>query len=127
MAKMTVGVAGIETISGALKKPKKQDGHNHGSYLIAVHRVAPTTNPNCQRLYAKPADAYVRTKAPSADEMAIRDKFTAVSRAVALRKKDLSKMAADQAAFEAQKATGKKTLRAYLWMLESDAYDQANG
>ena len=31
---MTVGVAGIETISGALKRPKKQDGHNHGNYLL---------------------------------------------------------------------------------------------
>ena len=52
MAVMTVGVAGIETISGALKRPKKQDGHNHGNYLVATHRKAATTNPNCQRVYA---------------------------------------------------------------------------
>ena len=127
MAKAKVSAAGIEYIQGAMKRPKVINGHNHGNYLVMTHRTAETNNPNCQRIYTFDADRYKRTSAPSADEMAIRDKFTAVSRAVALRKKDLSKMAADQAAFEAQKATGKKTLRAYLWMLESDAYDQAQG
>ena len=29
MAVMKVGAAGIETISGALKRPKKQNGHSH--------------------------------------------------------------------------------------------------
>ena len=33
MAVMKVGAAGIETISGALKRPKKQNGHSHGNYL----------------------------------------------------------------------------------------------
>ena len=50
MAVMKVGAAGIETISGAMKRPKKQNGHNHGNYLVAVHRKAASTNPNCQRL-----------------------------------------------------------------------------
>ena len=61
MAVMTVGVAGIETISGALKRPKKQDGHNHGNYLVATHRKAATTNPNCQRVYAFGAERYKRS------------------------------------------------------------------
>ena len=43
MAVMKVGAAGIETISGAMKKPKKLDGHNHGNYLVATHRTAATT------------------------------------------------------------------------------------
>ena len=52
MAKAKVGAAGIEYIQGALKRPKKQDGHNHGNYLVATHRTAAMTNPNCQRLYS---------------------------------------------------------------------------
>ena len=35
---MKVGPAGIETISGAMKRPKKMNGHNHGNYLVAIHR-----------------------------------------------------------------------------------------
>ena len=127
MAKMTVGVAGIETISGALKKPKKQNGHNHGSYLIAVHRVAETTNPNCQRIYAKSADAYKRSTPPTAAETIQRTKFGAVASAVNTRMHDLSQISRDQAAFKAQYATGYKTMRSYLWSLESEKYDESQG
>ncbi len=96
MAVMTVGVAGIETISGALKRPKKQDGHNHGNYLPL-----------------------------STDETRIRNRFSAVAAAVAARAKDLMKISADQAAFAAQKDQpgGVKTMKAYLWKLEKEAYD----
>ena len=75
MAVMKVGAAGIETMSGALKRPKKQDGHNHGNYLVATHRVAATTNPNCQRVYSFDADRYKRSTSPNADEMAARERF----------------------------------------------------
>ena len=57
---MKVGPAGIETISGAMKRPKKQNGHNHGNYLVAVHRTAVSENPNCQRLYSFTSDRYDR-------------------------------------------------------------------
>ena len=122
---MTVGVAGIETISGALKKPKKQNGHNHGSYLIAVHRVAETTNPNCQRLYAKPADAYDRKTPLTAAEMVNRERFGAVTRAVNTRMHDISKISQDQAAFKAQ--TTYKTMKSYLWAICAQAYDESQG
>ena len=127
MAIMQVGPAGIETISGAMKKPKKKEGHNHGSYLIATHRVAATTNPNCQRLYVKGPDAYKRSTPVTNDERAARLRFATVSRAVNARMKDLSKITADQAAFMAQRdtAAGKKTMKAYLWSLEGVAYDDA--
>ena len=122
---MKVGAAGIETISGAMKRPKKQNGHNHGNYLVAVHRVAATENPNCQRVYSFDADRYKRSTAPSDDERLLRIRFKAVSQAVALRAKDLSTISADQAAFIAQKdaVDGKKTFKAYLWMVCGDAYD----
>ena len=42
------------------------------------------------------------------------------------RSKDLSKITQDQQAFIAQKdlAGGKKTLKAWYWMVEGAAYDQ---
>ena len=128
MAVMKVGAAGIETMSGALKRPKKQDGHNHGNYLVATHRVAATTNPNCQRVYSFDADRYKRSTSPNADEMAARTRFAAVAAAVATRAKDVSKITADQEAFKAQKDLpgGRKTLKSWYWMVELAAYDQAH-
>jgi PHD/YefM family antitoxin component YafN of YafNO toxin-antitoxin module len=123
---MTVGAAGIETISGALKRPKKQNGHSHGNYLVATHRVAATTNPNCQRVYSFDADRYERTTQPTTKELQVRARFAAVRAMVAERADDLSHISSDQAAFIAQKDTagGKKTMRAYLWMVCGAEYDQ---
>ena len=117
--------AGIDHVSGSLAKPKVKDGHSCGSYLIGTHRVAETTNPNCNRLYIRPAGTYERNTAPSQDEMQAREKFTQVSAAVAARAKDLTKMAADKAAFIAQKDLpgGRKTMKSFLWKLELEAYE----
>ena len=122
---MTVGAAGIETISGALKRPKKQNGHSHGNYLVATHRVAATTNPNCQRVYSFEADRYERSTQPSSRELAARARFTAVAAAIKTRKADLMRVTEDEAAFMAQKNLpgGKKTLQAWYWMVCGDAYD----
>ena len=125
MAKATVGAAGIEYIQGALKRPKKQDGHKHGNYLVMTHRTAATTNPNCQRIYSFAADRYNRSTPLSAREAQIRTRFTAVTRAVAARAKDLMNMTTDQANFLAQKDQpgGKKTMKSYLWSICAAAYD----
>ena len=125
MAIMKVGAAGIETISGAMKRPKKQNGHNHGNYLVAVHRIAATENPNCQRVYSFDADRYKRTTPLTALEAQKRTRFAAVTRAVATRAKDLMSMTSDQAAFLAQKDQpgGKKTMKSYLWSICAAAYD----
>ena len=129
MAKMKVGPAGIETISGALKRPKKQNGHTHGNYLVATHRQAATTNPSCQRVYAFDADRYKRSSSPTANEIAQHEKFTAISRMVSLRKKDLSKINADTAAFLAQKDMpgGKTTMLSWYWMVCTAEYEEAQG
>ena len=128
MAKAKVGAAGIEYIQGALKRPKKMNGHNHGNYLVATHRTAATENPNCQRLYTFDADRYKRSTQPSSHELDIRERFAAVSAMVKVRAKDLTKIDDDQAAFLAQRdtATGKKTMRAYLWLVCGAEYDQAH-
>ena len=128
MGKVTYS-PGIQFVQGSLAKPKKVDGHKHGDYLIATHRVAPTENPNCTRLYIRKADAYERTTQPGADELAARSRFAAVSAMVKARAKDLSHIADDQAAFVAQKdsPTGKKTMNAYLWAVCGAAYDAEQG
>ena len=128
MARMKVGAAGIEYIQGAMKRPKKQNGHNHGNYLVATHRTAETTSPNCQRVYSFDADRYTRSTPYSTEERAKQLRFKSVAQAVATRRNDLSKMTQDQEAFKAQKdlPNGKKTMRSYLWSLELAAYDQAH-
>ena len=129
MAKAKVGAAGIEYIHGALKRPKKQDGHNHGNYLVATHRTAATTNPNCQRLYTFDADRYKRSTPVTTKEVNIRNRFRAVAAMVLERKEDLTHVTQDQAAFLAQKdsANGKKTMKAYLWMVCGQEYDSQQG
>ena len=116
---------GIEYVQGSLARPKKLDGHSHGDYLIGTHRTAPTQNPDCTRIYVRKADVYKRTTPLTSDETAARARFTAVSRAVNTRKADLTKLSADQAAFRAQKDQpgGKKTMKAWYWMVEGQAYD----
>ena len=126
VAKARVGAAGIEYIQGAMKKPKKMNGHNHGNYLVMTHRSAPTENPNCQRIYSFASDRYERTTQPSGDELKIRERFAAVAAMVKARKGDLSQISTDQENFLAQKDTagGKKTMRAYLWLVCGAEYDQ---
>ena len=129
MAKAKVGAAGIEYIQGALKRPKKQDGHNHGNYLVATHRTAATTSKDCQRLYTFDADRYSRSTPLTNHERAIRLRFKTVAQMVIERKEDLTKVTQDQAAFLAQKdlANGKKTMKAYLWYICGQEYDQEQG
>ena len=128
MAVMKVGAGGIETMSGALKRPKKQDGHNHGNYLVATHRKAATENPNCQRVYSFDADRYKRSTPLSSREMSARQRFTAVAAAVKARANDINQITQDQLAFKAQKDQpgGKKTMKAYYWKVCGDAYDEAH-
>ena len=99
-----------------------------GTYLIGTHRVAETTNPECSRLYIRKGDAYNRSTPVLADEMANRQRFAAVSAAVAARAKDVSKISQDQINFNAQKNEpgGLKTMKSYLWSLEKAAYDASH-
>ena len=119
--------AGIDSVSGALAKPSKSGQHSCDKMLLGTHRVAPTTSNQCTRLYMR--KKRVRNTPPSESEMYVRNRFAAVTRAVNTRMHDLNKIAADQAAFKAQKDLpgGKKTLKAYLWALEKAAYDENQG
>ena len=120
--------AGIDSVSGALAKPSKSGQHSCTKMLLGTHRTAPTTSNKCNRLYMrKPIKINV---SQTEESINARNRFSAVSRAVKTRRKDLSKMAADLAAFNAQKdnSNGKKTMTAYLWYVCGQEYDaQHNG
>ena len=120
---------GIDYVQGSLAKPKVKEGHRCGSYLIGTHRTAATTSSDCTRLYVRGADTYVRTTPPSADELAVRERFASVAHMVSVRKKDLSKINADTAAFLAQKDQpgGKQTMLSWYWMVCGAEYDESQG
>ena len=104
--------AGIDFVSGALSKPSKNGQHSCQKMLLGTHRVAATTNPNCNRIYLRPK--IERSTPPTVNELFMRQRFAAVKAAVKARMEDLSKVDADQAAFIAQKDTagGKRTMNA---------------
>ena len=123
MAKV-VWSAGIDSVSGALSKPGKNGQHSCAKMLLGTHRTAATENPNCNRLYLR--KKVHRSTSPTEDELFARMRFSTVAQLVNERRKDLTKITADQRAFLAQKDTagGKKTMKAYYWMVCGDAYDQ---
>ena len=125
MAKATYAPM-FETVSGALNKIDKKSPHAADQKMVlATHRKAPTTSPDCSRVYLRDLNSITRTTPVTAKEVTIRTKFAAVSTAVNTRLNDPTKQAADEAAFKLQKdlANGKKTMRSYLWSLEAAAYD----
>ena len=129
MAKVEYADA-IKTVSGALTKINKKSPHAADQKMVlATHRVAATTNPNCQRLYIRGLSSVTRTTPVTTKEVNIRNRFRAVAAMVLERKEDLTKVTTDQAAFLAQKdlANGKKTMRAYLWMVCGAEYDAQQG
>ena len=129
MAKVEYADA-IKTVSGALTKINKKSQHaGDQKMVLATHRVAPTTSPDCSRLYLRGLSAVTRKTPVTADEQAQRARFAAIARAVAARGNDLAQAAADITAFNAQKDQpgGLKTLKAYRWSICAAAYDQNNG
>ena len=119
--------AGIDSVSGALAKPTKSGHHNCEKMLLGTHRVAATTSDTCNRVYIR--RKVQRSTMPKAKELAARSRFTEVGAAVRLRSKDLMQIAADQAAFLAQKDTagGIKTMKAWYWSVCGQEYDQQHG
>ena len=127
MAKVEYADA-IKTVSGALTKINKKSPHaGDQKMILATHRVAPTQSPDCSRIYFRGLSSVTRTTPVTTREAAARLRFTAVAAAVKARKADMSKVAGDQAAFIAQRDLpgGKKTMKAYLWKICGDDYDDA--
>ena len=120
----------IKTVSGALVKINKKSQHAQDQKMVlGTHRVAPTQSKACTRIYLRGLAAVTRSTQPSSHELDIRERFAAVAAMVKVRAKDLTKIDDDQAAFLAQRdtAAGKKTMRAYLWLVCGAEYDQQHG
>ena len=117
--------AGIDSVSGALAKPSKSGQHSCNKMLLGTHRVAATTNPNCNRIYMR--TPVQRSTPLTQREIEAREKFAAVAAMVTERKMDLSKVTADQEAFLAQKDQpgGKKTMKSWYWDICGKEYDNA--
>ena len=126
MAKVTWS-AGIDSVSGALSKPSKSGQHSCAKMLLGTHRVAATTNPNCNRVYIR--KKVERSTPVSQNELDARTRFATVAAMIKERKADLTKIATDQAAFIAQKDQpgGKTTMKAYYWKICGDLYDDQQG
>ena len=95
--------------------------------LLGTHRVAATESKDCNRLYLR--KKVERSTQPTSKELAVRARFTAISAAIKTRKADLMRVTEDEAAFLAQKNLpgGKKTLKAWYWMVCGNEYDQEHG
>ena len=120
----------IKTVSGALTKINKKSPHAKDQKMVlGTHRKAATSNPNCSRIYLRGLSSVSYPVSQTEDAINARLRFAAVSAAVKARRKDLSHMAQDLQAFNAQKdsSTGKKTMTAYLWYVCGQAYDAQQG
>ena len=115
--------AGIDSVSGALSKPSKSGQHSCNKMLLATHRKAATTSTDCNRLYLRGIQSVTRSTPYSQEEIAAQTLFSNIAKGVALRRKNVELMVADQQAFQAQKDTpgGYKTIKQYLWHVVADS------
>ena len=113
--------AGIDSVSGALSKPGKNGQHSCAKMLLGTHRVAETTNTNCNRMYIR--KKVTRSTPVSDHEIEIRTLFTERMEWVNARAKNLSTLSQDQVNYLAQKddPKGAKTWKSYLWKLAKAA------
>ena len=118
---------GIDYISGALNKVKSDGQHSHDKMLLATHRKAATTSSDCNRIYLR--EKTKRSTPLTARELQIRTRFVGVAEMVRNRAMDLSRITQDQMTFIAQRNNpgGKKTMKAWYWMVCGQEYDQVHG
>ena len=120
----------FKTVSGALTKINKKDPHAQDQKMVlATHRKAESTNPNCSRIYLRGISAVTRKTPVSADEIEIRSLFSRRLAWVNARSKSLTTLTQDQLAYQAQKdePSGIKTWKAYLWSLAKQSVTLGSG
>ena len=113
----------IKTVSGALTKINKKSPHAADQKMVlATHRVAESTNPNCSRIYLRGLSSVTRSTPVTAHEIEIRTLFQQRLSWVNARAKNLSTLTSDQENFLAQRDTagGAKTWKKYLWKLAKE-------
>jgi len=119
----------IKTVSGALTKINKKSPHAADQKMVlGTHRVAPTQNQHCSRIYLRGLSSVTRSTPLTENDTWARNRFTEVSQAIKARKRDLTKLTTDQQNFLAQKDQpgGKKTMLAYYWLICGQEWDAEN-
>ena len=116
--------AGIDSVSGALSKPGSNPQHSCEKMLLGTHRTAPTTNPNCNRIFMR--KKIKRSTPLTQNEIGARNRFKTVRQMIKNRQMDLNKITQDQEAFNAQKnlSNGCITLKKWYWSICGAEYDQ---
>ena len=116
--------AGIDSVSGALSKPGSNPQHSCEKMLLGTHRTAPTTNPNCNRIFMR--KKIKRSTPLTQNEIGARNRFKTVLQMIKNRQMDLNKITQDQEAFNAQKnlPNGCITLKKWYWSICGAEYDQ---
>ena len=73
----------IKTVSGALTKINKKSQHaGDQKMILATHRKAATTNPNCSRIYMRGLSSVTRSTPVTVREQLARTRFLNVQAAV---------------------------------------------
>ena len=119
----------MEALDGKRRKVQASDLQGIFRIIQSIpSKKAETTSNSCSRIYLRGLQSVTRKTAPSTDELAKRERFASISRAVNTSMHDLSKITTDQAAYVAQRdqAGGKKSLKSYIWSLEKAAYDASH-
>ena len=81
----------IKTVSGALTKINKKSQHaGDQKMILATHRKAATTNPNCSRIYMRGLSSVTRSTPVTVREQLARTRFLNVQAAVKARAKNLT-------------------------------------
>ena len=97
----------IKTVSGAMTKINKKSQHaGDQKMVLATHRKAATTSPDCSRIYLRGLSAVTRSTPVTADEQAQRVRFAAIARAVAARGKDMAQTARHHGVQRAERSAG---------------------
>lgn len=92
--------AAIEVVSGALTKIDKKSQHAYDQRMIlGTHRVAPSTSTSCSKLYFRTLENINFTPSQTESAITIRNRFTAASQAIKVRRRDLTALTRDQQAF----------------------------
>lgn len=116
--------AAIEVVSGALTKINKDSQHAYDQRMIlGTHRVAPSTSKACSKLYFRTLENINFQPSQTEAAITIRNRFTAASQAIKVRKRDLTALTYDQQGFLAIRDELKNsygvnaTLQSYYWHL----------
>lgn len=118
----------FDRLSRKLALRKEVAGKNINATPIVVFKTTPNMWDRAPKRQFFALRKNYRSTAVTPDELVARTRFATVSRNVANRMQDISKITTDQQNFMAQinEPGGYQSMKSYIWSLELAAYDQAH-